>query len=107
MQIASIPVALTNRLRPKSRAAMCIAIAITKYAISAAQVTAARYGIQSPAIRPAAAANLITGISHHRRRGQRTASKHSAMNRTGFTHSRPSPNWMNARTSTGHTGSGV
>src|SRR5690606_8546450 len=82
-QMSSMPVALTNRLRPKSRARMWKAIATMKYATRHAVVSTPRYGIQMPASRPAPAAIFSHASMRHHRFGKRTSSQHRAMNATG------------------------
>ena len=105
-QMRSIPVAFINRLLPKSRARTCMEIATRKYSPKHAEVTSPSPGIQIPAIRPAAAANLIAGISRQYLRGHRTSVKHRAMNAIGLMQMMPSPTQISAKTITGQMGSG-
>ncbi len=103
-QSSSIPVASTNRLRPKSRARPCIEIATTKYSTRHAVVSSASPGSQIPAIRPAAAANLIQGSRRQYLRGHPTSVRHWAMNATGLIQMMPSAAQVSANTTTGQMG---
>ncbi len=106
-QMMSMDVALTARFDPKSRARMCIVIAMRKYATRASDVMKARYGITSPPTKPTAAKPFTHGNSTHKRRGKPTSSRQPRTKGTGPTHRPASTAWMMARATTGHHGSGV